>query len=268
MLFTKIKTSFTKNSLRLFSILSIFTFLNSGMAHSESVAGLKGDSVNHELMTLSGLVSQTFIDSLLFFDGDHRSQESMQTAISSVDRILTNLKSNELKDKQILEVTSSHWQLVKKHINDMPEDPGYSYFYLERLSKAIDQTRNSVDGYVQSQKNDISKNDYDIYQTNSEILKVVTMHLSSAVMDVGNDEGSKATLRKHCSIADKNVQNVVVSNPSVKSYVLRSWKYIQAPICVTGKKGGNYTIAHFSKQIFSKLNNLYGSNAAIANGGL
>lgn len=268
MLFTKIKISFTQNSLRLFSLLSILTLLNSGVAHSESVTVSKSDSVNHELMTLGGLVSQTFIDSLLFFDGDHRSQESMQAAISEVDKILTRLKPIELKDAQALDVMTSHWQLAKKHISDMPEDPGYSYFYLERLSKAIDQTRDSVEGYVQSQKNDIAKNDYNIFQTNSEILKVVTMHLSSAVLDVGNDEGSKATLRKHCSIADKNVQNVVASNPSVKSYVLRSWKYIQAPICVTGKKGGNYTIAHFSKQIFSKLNNLYGSSTAVANGGL
>lgn len=209
------------------------------------------------MLALSGLVMQTFIHSLLYFDGDHRSKEAMQESMSDIDTALSLFVREDFKEAGSLNEIKSQWLLVNKHIKEIPEGAGYSYFYLERLSQSIEDMNALINQSVGKHRSDIHPKNYEIFLANSDMLKVVSMHLSSAVMDVGNDDASKALLKQHCSSADDKIHAVVANNPNVKSYVLRSWKYIQAPICVTGKSGGNYTIAHFSKQIFTKLNGLY-----------
>lgn len=222
-----------------------------------SLSFAQSSSVDRNMMTLSGLVTQTFINSLLYFDGDHRSKDVMDQSMFDIDTILASFENNDFKDAGLLNRIRGQWLLVNKHIKEIPEEAGYSYFYLERLSKSIDEMSALINQSIAEQRSEIHPKNYDLYLANSDMLKVVSMHLSSAVMDVGNDDASRVLLKKHCSGADEKINKVVANNPKVKSYVLRSWKYIQAPICVTGKAGGNYTIAHFSKQIFTKLNDLY-----------
>ena len=222
-----------------------------------SLSYAQSPSPKQSMMVLSGLVTQTFINSLLYFDGDHRSKEAMQKSMSDIDTALSLFVREDFKDAGSLNEIKSQWLLVNKHIKEIPEEAGYSYFYLERLSKSIEEMNALIDQSIVKHRSGIHPKNYEIFLANSDMLKVVSMHLSSAVMDVGNDDASKTLLKKHCLGTDEKMNAVVANNPKVKSYVLRSWKYIQAPICVTGKSGGNYTIAHFSKQIFTKLNGLY-----------
>ena len=253
------------------SILLIASFILLAGSYSHSVELSVETKTYQSLMRLSGLATHTFIDSLLFVDGDQRAQESMQQSIVNVDGLLFDLNSGSDINQETAANLNIKWQAVKKEISGMPDKPGYSYFYLERLSKVVSEFTLAVNEQLDAFESHVSVGDKDIYQANSEVLAVVSMHLSSAVMDIGNDEKSKSILAKQCRLADSEIHKVTSTHASVKSYVLRSWKYIQGPICKTGKKGGNYTIAHFSKQISLKLQKLYGttiSNTQVVKGGL
>lgn len=267
MLYIKIIKNIVNHTHRIPTLFSVFIVCISLSSQSLSEDGFKKERLNQSFMLLSDLVSYTYIDSLLYFDGEQRSEEGMLESIAKADAILNQLSLFDNENNQTLALVVSQWSEIKKHINDMPDDPGYAYYYLERISESIDKLKKTINDYVISVKKEILLSDFELYSANSDVHKVVSMHLSSAVMDVGNDTDSKAILAKHCGMADDNIQKVIHRNPSVKTYVLRSWKYIEAPICITDKKGGNYTISHFSKKITQKLNGLYSAIDTVVIGG-
>ena len=259
----KTLSQYARKALPIFAVFIVcFSVSNQALAEN----GLLKGRLAQSFMTLSDLVSHTLIDSLLFFDGEKRSEEGLLESISGADAVLNQLSVYDDESNQTLALVNAQWSEIKKHINDMPDDPGYSYFYLERISSSINALKSTLDDYVLSVEKELPASDYELYSANSDVLKVVSMHLSAAIMDVGNDAASKARLVKHCDMADKNILAVISHNPVVKSYVLRSWKYIEGPICKTGKKGGNYTISHFAKKISKKLNGLYSAPNSVVTG--